>query len=162
MAFCSSCGANVGDAPFCSNCGAPINKTDGGTASPIDNTCIRCGANLQNGICLSCGWSSPVQQVQQQNAPPVAVQAVPATMPINVTVNAPAASADNSPSGPPCPKCKSQSTELASVKSKKLSGGKIAAGVMTGGLSLLATGVSNKQKVNWVCKVCGHSFTVKG
>jgi transposase-like protein len=64
-------------------------------------------------------------------------------------------------SGPPCPKCKSQSTELAQVKAKKVSGGKIAAGIMTGGLSLLATGVKSKQKVDWVCRVCGNSFTVK-
>ena len=51
---------------------------------------------------------------------------------------------------------------LANVKAKKVSGAKIAAGVMTGGLSLLATGVNSKQKVDWVCMVCGHTFTVKG
>jgi transposase-like protein len=66
-----------------------------------------------------------------------------------------------SPLGPPCPKCQSQATELANFKAKRLSGSKIAAGVMTMGMSCLATGVSTKQKATWVCKVCKNSFTVK-
>lgn len=165
MAFCNECGANVGDSRFCNNCGAQVASANAPSAAqPSDNTCIRCGANLQNGTCLSCGWSAPTpsQPMQpviplQQQVAPVAPQVQAA--PVNVTVNAGAMG--NAPSGPPCPKCKSTRTELGGVKSKKLSGGKIAAGVMTGGLSLLATGVSNKQKVDWVCTVCGHSFTIK-
>jgi len=157
MAFCSSCGTNVGASAYCNNCGAAQGGDTGGLGAIDNNLCIRCGANLQNGVCLSCGWSAPVQQAPQQYThPPAAAAAAP------ITVNVNSGQSTAGISGPPCPKCKSQSTELAAVKSKKVSGGKIAAGVMTAGISLLATGVSNKQKVDWVCRVCGNSFTVKG
>jgi hypothetical protein len=84
--------------------------------------------------------------------------------PINVVVNAGTnvvGAGANAPVGPPCPKCHSQNTILADVQRKKASAAKIATGVMTGGLSLLATGVNSKQKVTWICQVCSNIFTVK-
>jgi TM2 domain-containing membrane protein YozV len=44
-----------------------------------DNRCERCGANLQNGVCLSCGWTTPQSQAQQPQQ-----SATPAPIVVNV------------------------------------------------------------------------------
>ena len=56
-----------------------------------------------------------------------------------------------------CPKCKSPAVQI--IPTNKVSAGKVAAGVMTGGLSLLATGVKSK-KVQYHCTSCGHLWTI--
>lgn len=47
------------------------------------------------------------------------------------------------------------------VEKKKKSKGKIALGMMTGGASLLATGVSNDKNSEYFCRECGHKWIGK-
>ena len=56
-----------------------------------------------------------------------------------------------------CPKCRS--AEIQVLPAKKVSAGKVAAGVMTGGLSLLATGVKST-KMQYHCQHCGHLWNM--
>ena len=107
-------------------------------------------------FCSTCGAETDKAAFCSRCGAPVGGAAPVQAAPVNVNLNF-----NGAVKGPPCPKCGSQSTELAGVKNKKISAGKIAAGLMTGGLSCLATGVSSKQKVSWVCNVCKTTYTVK-
>lgn len=56
-----------------------------------------------------------------------------------------------------CPRCRSAAIQI--IPAKRLSAGKVAAGVVTGGLSLLATGVRSK-KMQYHCTTCGHLWSM--
>lgn len=61
-----------------------------------------------------------------------------------------------------CPHCKERGRVVHRVIEVKrgISGGKATGAVLTGGLSLLATGLSKKGKVNeFKCKNCGITWT---
>ena len=61
-----------------------------------------------------------------------------------------------------CPHCQTQgSVSTREVKKKKgISGGKVIGGLVTGGWSLLATGLSRKDRITEAkCSNCGSKWT---
>ena len=64
MAFCQTCGTDVGDMKFCGKCGSQVqfdNVTATGVSAtmPTNQACPRCAASLTEGYCEYCGWNSP-------------------------------------------------------------------------------------------------------
>ncbi len=71
-------------------------------------------------------------------------------------------SSTSSGNGIICPHCQQKGgVSTKNVKQKKgISGGKATGALLTGGLSILATGLSRKEKVTQLhCKKCGMSWT---
>lgn len=157
--FCSACGAKVDDVirpTNCVGCGADLD----------DDTvfCSKCGTRVSTetakAACLSCGEVLPVGTAFcSKCGTKVGAE--------NVEVSA-QGSLSKTPAVPPqgamnCPHCNGQKTvRVEHVKKKKgVSPGKIAAGVVTGGFSLLATGLAKKDEVNQLtCSACGMKWIV--
>lgn len=114
--------------------------------------CKFCNMPAQGKTCQYCGAPLPESELTQESAMPEVTTLGRIT--ITNVVNTPNSSVIR------CPKCKNSNTEVISFKAKKVSVGKVAAGVMTGGLSLLATGINNKNKTEYYCHGCGNRWKI--
>lgn len=111
--------------------------------------CKFCNMPAQGKFCQYCGAPLPEEKETPEAAdfPKIIINNVVNTPKKNVNAIC-------------CPKCKGTNTEVITFNAKKLSAGKVAAGVMTGGLSLLATGINSKNKTKYYCRDCGNRWKV--
>lgn len=141
MAFCSECGGEYAEGvKFCGGCGANLD----GTTEVVTPHCSQCGVELAEGIkfCNACGTPTVNAVVQTQNQP------APAQSP--------------KPVGQiECPYCHSSGTVVVQqVKKKKgVSTGKATAALLTGGISLIGTGLAKKAIVSQLtCASCNMTW----
>jgi hypothetical protein len=150
--FCNACGEQLPEgSAFCHKCGGRVglqgSVQPNATPSPIRSTpdeprsqsrrCLRCGATVGEGVlyCYEC-------RTYQEGQPEIASLMVSrGTSPQIV-----------------CPHCQVKgNVSTRQVKQKVgVSGAKATGALLTGGLSLLATGLSRKQQVTEArCSNCG-------
>jgi uncharacterized membrane protein YvbJ len=143
MAFCSECGGEYTEGvKFCSGCGANLD----GTGEVVTPHCSQCGVELVEGtkFCSGCGFKTDV------------------AMPASVAVAQETAVQSPRQFGLiECPYCHSSGTVVVQqVKKKKgVSTGKATAALLTGGISLIGTGLAKKAMVSQLtCAACGMTW----
>jgi hypothetical protein len=155
---CPECGAEISDrAPACPRCGCPMQMVSAPASAPVApspapsqstaaNQCDVCGQTMVSGRQLY------LHRVNVHSS-------------YDTNVTSPTGTAPRAPQSAriECPHCHVKGRVLTRrVKAKKgISGGKATGALLTGGLSILATGLSRRE---WVtecrCGSCGVSWVV--
>ena len=148
--FCSSCGKPVGveNARFCPHCGSGVGGVQGVRAvAPVR-------APATANVCKMDNCTDP----RSEGSGYCAYHRPPSTAKSAASRVTPRA---NVSSAMVCPHCQTRGTvQTQKVKAKKgVSGGKATGALLTGGLSLFATGLSRKETVTQAhCANCGADW----
>jgi ssDNA-binding Zn-finger/Zn-ribbon topoisomerase 1 len=139
MAFCAECGNEFAEGvKFCGGCGANLD----GTTKASTPHCSQCGVELAEGTKFSnaCGAPTANAVIQAQDQP--------------AQIPKPVGQIE-------CPYCHSSGTVVVQqVKKKKgVSTGKATAALLTGGISLIGTGLAKKAIVSQLtCAACNMTW----
>lgn len=168
---CEKCGGEILPADkFCTNCGEKVETV---------RYCQNCGEALTGKFCANCGADSQASVPQAVENPTVVYQAPPVVTVVQAPAPAPSRRQLR------CPRCggtQIQAIDAAPAgtktslnlnplhpftiantkkKTKRVSGAKVGAAILTGGMSLFVTGIHSKVGVQVFCAQCGHTWEVK-
>lgn len=179
---CPKCGYELsGSDKFCRQCGEKV--------ASDENICKRCGKPISGRFCSNCGMDSQavapvpisanITPVQEEAVQPVYHQTViyqqaapaPQLRPVRGQLRCPRCGGtsiqaiDASPAGTRTSLNVNPFHPLTVFntkrRDKRLSGAKVGAAFLTGGMSAMVTGLHTKVGVKVFCLQCGHTWEVR-